>query len=358
VLVLWSLGAGLSHGEEVDAETLRVRGSSGPYCGVLTLYSAARLLNHEIDVVDLLKPEYIGSREGSSLGELEQAAHDIGLQAAIIRNASLRELRSTDLPMILHVSTPETPTKYDHYVLCAFSDGRSAWVFDPPVPPRKLPLEYLLPYWDRYALIVSDKPIDVSALSASSRRLTFSVVLTLIAAVMAMRCISHISHARRPTRIISVVFRSLLQALSIAILGTAAGITYHFFVSGGLLANTSLTDSIVSANASTFLTKVSAAQAHELIARREVVFLDARLPHDFARGHIDGALNVPVSISADELDSVLRDLSPDLRYVVYCQSAGCRYADAICRRLVDHGYDNVALFRGGWQEWLDTLPEQ
>lgn len=45
-----------------------------PYCGLYCLYAAVKLEGKEIRFRDLVKPEYIGSREGSSLQKLRKAA--------------------------------------------------------------------------------------------------------------------------------------------------------------------------------------------------------------------------------------------------------------------------------------------
>ena len=41
----------------------------------------------------------------------------------------------------------------------------------------------------------------------------------------------------------------------------------------------------------------------------------------------------------------------DASIIVYCQSAGCSYAEKIAVKLIADGFENVRLFRGGWQEW-------
>lgn len=45
--------------------------------------------------------------------------------------------------------------------------------------------------------------------------------------------------------------------------------------------------------------------------------LDVRTPGEFGRGHVRGALNIPVQVLAEKLDEV-----PGDRVVVYCRSGG------------------------------------
>lgn len=65
--------------------------------------------------------------------------------------------------------------------------------------------------------------------------------------------------------------------------------------------------------------------AHQLVQKQGAVLLDVRTPQEFAEGHVDGALNIPVQ----ELESKLASLpaKKDQDVVVYCRS-GIRSAKA------------------------------
>ena len=36
---------------------------------------------------------------------------------------------------------------------------------------------------------------------------------------------------------------------------------------------------------------------------------------------------------------------------MYCQSAGCKYAEIVAIKLIDDGFSNISIFKGGWVEW-------
>jgi rhodanese-related sulfurtransferase len=55
-----------------------------------------------------------------------------------------------------------------------------------------------------------------------------------------------------------------------------------------------------------------------IIAVPGVVILDVRTPQEFAEGHIEGAVNIPVE-SAEFIDQVAQ-LDPSVTYAVYCRS--------------------------------------
>lgn len=70
--------------------------------------------------------------------------------------------------------------------------------------------------------------------------------------------------------------------------------------------------------------KVSSAEARKLVAEGALL-LDVRTPGEFASGHLDGAVNVPVG----ELGQRLAQVEPkDRPVVVYCAS-GMRSASAV-----------------------------
>ncbi|NUO47381.1 MAG: rhodanese-like domain-containing protein [Polyangiaceae bacterium] len=80
---------------------------------------------------------------------------------------------------------------------------------------------------------------------------------------------------------------------------------------------------------------VSAAEARRLITGGAKL-VDVRSPGEFASGHIDGAVNIPVQ----EIERRMSELGPkDTTVILYCQS-GARSALA-ARRLKDAGYASV-----------------
>jgi len=93
------------------------RKSSGPYCGLYCLYAVMKLSDRQVDFRELVKPEYIGSRRGSSLAELKKAAQDYGLHALPAGKVTSRVLRNCPHPVILHVKSESTSREYDHYEL-------------------------------------------------------------------------------------------------------------------------------------------------------------------------------------------------------------------------------------------------
>ena len=78
----------------------------------------------------------------------------------------------------------------------------------------------------------------------------------------------------------------------------------------------------------------------------DVVVLDVRPAPEYAAGHIEGAVSLPVA----ELEDRLSELPPDVEVVAYCRGPYCVYADDAVRLLGDRG---VAAHRleDGFPEW-------
>jgi len=86
----------------------------------------------------------------------------------------------------------------------------------------------------------------------------------------------------------------------------------------------------------------------------QVVVLDVRPRHEYAEGHIPGAVSVPV----EELEQRLAELPADVQVVAYCRGAYCVLAYDAVRLLTRHGRSARRL-REGMLEWrLAGMPVQ
>lgn len=79
--------------------------------------------------------------------------------------------------------------------------------------------------------------------------------------------------------------------------------------------------------------RVDSADARRLVSDERATLLDVRTPGEFASGHVEGAVNVPV----DEVATRLSEIPRDAPVVVYCRS-GARSARA-ASALHEAGYE-------------------
>lgn len=86
-----------------------------------------------------------------------------------------------------------------------------------------------------------------------------------------------------------------------------------------------------------------------MAAQTKFVLVDVREPAEFAAGHIDGALAMPLGT----IETAYRTLPAGVTLVVYCRE-GNRSAKAVSF-LVSHGYPKAVSLDGGYTAW-SALP--
>jgi rhodanese-related sulfurtransferase len=327
------------------------RRPSHPHCGIYCLYTAMKLTNREVDFRGLVKPEYIGSRKGSSLTELKNAAEDYGIHAVPVGKLTSQVLRNCPHPVILHVKSDTTSKEYDHYELFLGTKNGQARLFNPPEPVRLVPFRKLVPRWDGNGLIVSASPIDLFAISAPVRKRIIMYAVVAIAIILAVRWAKRwlpktLLNSRR--RLLEL---SAAQGVVFAITALLCGMIYHFANDEGLLANATATASIQQAHLGNFIPKVSEKKVHKLL-NTGTVFIDARFARDFKAGHLESAINLPVNADDGERQKTTANIAKDARIVLYCQSAGCKFAEKVAIKLMLDGFSNVSIFKGGWHKWV------
>jgi rhodanese-related sulfurtransferase len=328
-----------------------------PHCGLYCIYSILKLAGQDVDYRDLVKPEDYGRLMGSSLAELNRAAEDYGLYAGVVTRLSTRALRDCPYQAVLHVRRNPESKEYDHYQLFLGTENGKARMLNPPGDVRLVEFSDLAPLWDGYALFVSPRPFDVDAIFTADRQrlLLYAVIggLILLAAHLGRRLWLAVA-GDLPRRWSLGLTAGQAAALVLAAL-LCAGF-YHFNSDEGLLANPVAMESFQKAYAGGFIPRISEKTTRMLLGTG-TVFIDARLSPDYERGHLEGAISVPV----DANDTIRRQrtsgIPRDARVVLYCQSAGCKYAERVGVRLIEDGFTHLSIFKGGWVEWKAAHPQ-
>lgn len=109
--------------------------------------------------------------------------------------------------------------------------------------------------------------------------------------------------------------------------------------------------------------EIGAQEAHDLLSQeRECVYIDVRTVGEFAAGHPQGAVNIPIafpdpaqgmSLNQDFVRVVEAHFPKDRKIIVGCQ-AGPR-ADAAARMLERAGYQDVSCMEGGFGGMRDPF---
>lgn len=96
------------------------------------------------------------------------------------------------------------------------------------------------------------------------------------------------------------------------------------------------------------VSNVTAQQVQELLDQKSLKFiLDVRTPHEYAAGHLPGAINVPLQ----QLTARLNDLKKhsDQPVLVYCESGG-RSPKAV-GQLLNNGFTDIRHYNKGYSTW-------
>lgn len=86
-----------------------------------------------------------------------------------------------------------------------------------------------------------------------------------------------------------------------------------------------------------------------LLAGEKPLLVEALPEKHFNDWHLPGAVNIDQDKAAELASELLPDKQREV--IVYCASSTCRNADTVARQLVTLGYANVALYKGGKEDW-------
>jgi rhodanese-related sulfurtransferase len=315
------------------------------------LYAILRVRGDTVDFTELLKPEYIGSYEGSTLAELQKAAEDHGLYAAATGKMTTRALRRCLYPVILHVRPNADSKEYTHYELFLGVEDGKAKLLNPPGPAELVSFESLAARWDRNGLIVAAEPININRIYAPARMAFIGYAVIVIGSIVLL----HWSKRTLPTGIAATRIRmlglSMTQGALLCVAALVGGATYRLAGGSGLLGDTGSTQAIQRAHAVTFIPKIGQSRCDTFL-RKGAVLIDARFVADYRLGHVDGAVNIPVDANDAQREKIAASIPKDARVVVYCQSARCGFAGNVAVWLRQRGFANVVVYRGGWVDWV------
>lgn len=91
--------------------------------------------------------------------------------------------------------------------------------------------------------------------------------------------------------------------------------------------------------------------AHNLFKEGRCIFVDARLKDDFIKGHVAGAISLPLETFDESFPAVADSLSSGLLIVIYCDGKDCNSSTELAKKLRDMGFSEAKAFVGGWNAW-------
>ncbi len=82
-----------------------------------------------------------------------------------------------------------------------------------------------------------------------------------------------------------------------------------------------------------------------------VLFMDARTSKDYLKGHIKGAISIPVNKFEENVEMIWTKFKKDQRIITYCSGIYCEDSHMLAKNLEELGYKRVSVFPGGFPEW-------
>lgn len=344
--------AGVSVPTTTPSAKAKTKTTAGSYCGVYALYAASCRLGHQLEFPKLLSDQYIGSREGSSLGELLKAASEHGLYALPLENMTSMSLRRARTPTILHVKRDGISNQFNHWVLYIGERGSAPVIYDPSGIITITTWDELLAAWDGTALVVGTSPIGAWAIRRDEAVWAVALLMLLAVFLVVVRWLVLGGRSPQP-QMMHWSKVSASQATVLLLLGISVGMSFHCFSADGLARHAEVISAIQEAKATTFMRKFSASEMRSIIHRNgsEQVVIDARMKADYDANHLPGAINIPVDMTDPGFDRIVASIPNGAHLILYCQSKGCPFAERVARRLLACGYTNLSMFPGGWVEW-------
>ena len=91
--------------------------------------------------------------------------------------------------------------------------------------------------------------------------------------------------------------------------------------------------------------------AKEIYDKGHVLFVDARSQDNYERGHIPGAVSLPLGQFDNKIESFLSRHSLDQPMVTYCSGRACEDSHNLARLLIEAGFTDVRVFIDGFPGW-------
>ncbi|MBN2255517.1 MAG: rhodanese [Deltaproteobacteria bacterium] len=153
-------------------------------------------------------------------------------------------------------------------------------------------------------------------------------------------------HAASTTKRTTVGFR---EGLLLLLIGIAIGTGYHVVTPSGLswFGNTNPS---VSLNAEG-IEEIALDDVWSLYRQKEAVFLDARDPDTFWKGHIPGALNIPPPDAEHWIDDIRAFENDGKTIISYCDGVACPLGEELALNLREKGVQSVKVLINGWSRW-------
>ncbi|MBC7348910.1 MAG: rhodanese-like domain-containing protein [Candidatus Aminicenantes bacterium] len=96
---------------------------------------------------------------------------------------------------------------------------------------------------------------------------------------------------------------------------------------------------------------ISLPEVEELWHNQQAAILDSRPSLEFRRGHIPGAVSVPLDEVKSGNYGLLQTIPGGQPLIIYCEGGDCLTSLNLARLLHERGFRDLRIFSGGWEDW-------
>lgn len=89
----------------------------------------------------------------------------------------------------------------------------------------------------------------------------------------------------------------------------------------------------------------------KLVESGHLPIIDVRPMEQYQKGHIPGAVSMPLSEFDNIIDQLFETMAPDAVMILYCSGRECEDSHTFARQLKALGYTNMKVYSGGMSEW-------
>lgn len=237
-------------------------------------------------------------------------------------------------------------------------DMRRFWIH--PLDIRACHSASLASQWDGVALFIDSAPINLAAIQGSAFT-RFGGWLAIVLAIVAIRHFWKRNNddlqvpewlRRSPWSYQSVC------VIAIVLCATTVGWSRARFARDGILYDKKFLTEVKELYRFDILPSVGYDEVRKMTQSGRGIIIDARVAEDFAGSHISGAINIPPNATSDVVAERLQGVAKTTVLVVYCQSESCPFSKQVAKRMAKLGFNNLALYRGGWAEWSKKATER
>ncbi len=308
------------------------------YCGIYSVYGAAKLLNCEdVDFEILLSEKYVSSLEGSTGTDLLRALQDVGITGEFISDLGWPALANSDKPMILNVASEGQVDHMNHWCLVVSVDHNKAKVVWDEGGLVEMDTAMLLARWKGKAIVMGN-----SAAKSYRAELLFGLLVLAMGGTVFWAVPQFLA----PQSVSTVKARTLASTAVFVV------ILVYSCNQPGALTWSSATNLYVAAAVETgkFPT-VADDEMLQFVKDSSAIIIDVRPPEYYGQGCVDGARNIPYRLNTRALDDAVANISRDEKLVLYCKSSSCAFDDAMAMRFAALGFTDINLYQGGWEGW-------